>query len=172
MAELNNFDANKVEPAGSFEPLPIGEYTVIISSTEIKPTSKDKDKPVSEQRNKYLQLTYDVVEGDYQGRLVFDRLNIMNESPKAQEIGQRGLSAVCRAVGILHPKDTDELKNIPFIVKLGIRKGDEKFGPTNDVKEYKRIDGIKLSEVTDTAKTEPTAKVEPTKAKRPWEKKA
>jgi hypothetical protein len=104
--------------------------------------------------------------------MVFDRLNIMNENIKAQEIAQRGLSAICRAVGILHPKDTDELKGIPFIVKLGIRKGDGKFGPTNDVKEYKRIDGIKLSEVTDAATPAGTAKVEPTKSKRPWEKKA
>ncbi len=164
-----NFDSNSVEPAGSFEPLPIGEYVVLISATEIKPTSKDKEKPESEQKNKYLLLTYDVVDGDFKGRLIFDRLNIMNENEKAQEIAQRSLSAICRAVGILHPTDTDQLKGIPFIVKVGIRKGDERFGPTNDVKEYKRIDGVKLSEVVDSA--EPQKKVDTPKTKRPWEKK-
>jgi hypothetical protein len=165
-----NFDSNTVEPAGSFEPLPLGEYTVIISSTEIKPTSKDKDKPESEQKNKYLLLTYDVIDGQYKGRVLFDRLNIKNETDKAQEIAQRSLSAICRCVGIIHPTDTDQLKGIPFIIKVGIRKGDEKFGPTNDIKEYKRCDGVKLSEVTDAVA--PSSKVEPTKAKRPWEKKA
>jgi len=166
-----NFDSNLVEPAGSFEPLPIGEYTVVISASEIKPTNKDKDKPESEQRNKYLLLTYDVADGKFQGRLIFDRLNIKNETPKAQEIAERSLSAICRATGILHPDVTEELHGIPFIVKLGIRPGDDKYGPTNDIKEYKRIDGVKLSEVCDSAPTEKKAAA-PAKKKMPWEKKA
>lgn len=38
MAELN-FDANTVDPATSFEPLPAGKYIAIITESEKKPTS-------------------------------------------------------------------------------------------------------------------------------------
>jgi hypothetical protein len=157
-----NFDSNTVEPAGSFEPLPIGDYTVIISATEIKDTKTGKGQ--------YLQFVYDVVDGEYQGRKLFDRLNIKNENVTAQEIAQRSLSAICRSVGVIHPTDTDQLKGIPFIVKVGIRAASGEYQASNVIKEYKRCDGTKLSEVTDAAPAQ--AKVDAPKAKRPWEKKA
>lgn len=59
MAKLD-FNAEEYEPMGSFEPIPVGEYLVVISDSEIK-DNNNKD-------GKYLQLVYDVVEGDYQGR--------------------------------------------------------------------------------------------------------
>jgi len=41
MASLN-FNANDIEPLGSFDPLPIGEYTVVISASEMKDTKTGK----------------------------------------------------------------------------------------------------------------------------------
>lgn len=154
MAELN-FDASSVEPLGNFEPIPLGEYMVVISASEIKETK--------EKKGKYLQFTYDIIEGEYKNRKVFDRLNIVNESETAQEIAQRALSAICRAVGILHPKNSEELHDKPFVVKVGIRPAKGEYQASNVVKGYKKADGSPVSETTEE-------KPKDKKSKRPWEK--
>jgi hypothetical protein len=160
MAELN-FDSNEIEPTGSFEPLPLGEYTVMISASEMKPTKNGKGS--------YLQLTYDVVEGEYHGRKIFDRLNLVNESETAQDIAQRSLSAICRCVGVLHPKNSEELHDKPMIIKLGIRAASGEFQASNVVKGYSRTDGKDLKEVTECAPVT-KAPAAGAKAKRPWQK--
>ena len=150
-----DFNAEEVEPLGSFEPLPIGEYTVIISASEMKDT-KNKE-------GKYLQLVYDVVDdSEYRGRKLFDRLNLENKNATAKEIAQRALSSICRSVGVMHPKDSEELHDKPFVVKVGIRPGDENYQPTNTVKEYKALDGTKQVPLTMEEK--------PKASKKPWEK--
>jgi len=156
MAELN-FDAEKIEPIGNFEPIPLGEYLVVISSSEIKETK--------EKKGKYLQFTYDIIDGEYKNRKVFDRLNIVNESEMAQEIAQRALSAICRAVGILHPKNSEELHDKPFLVKVGIRPAKGEYQASNVVKGYKKADGSPVSETTDEKTQQAKGK-----SKRPWEK--
>jgi hypothetical protein len=150
MATLN-FNAEDVEPLGSFEPIPIGEYLVVISASEIKDTK--------EKKGKYLQFTYDVIEGDYKNRKLFDRLNIMNENETAQKIAQRALSSICRSVGVLHPNESEELHDKPFIVKVGIRPASGEYQASNVIKEYKKKDGSSVSE-----------KAKEVKGKNPWEK--
>lgn len=148
-----DFNADDHEPLGSFEPLPLGEYTVIISASEMKDT-KNKE-------GKYLQLVYDVVDdSEYKGRKIFDRLNLENKNVTAKEIAQRALSTICRAVGVMHPRDSEELHGKPFVVKVGIRPGNDEYQPTNIVKEYKACG----------ASTEQAAP-QTTTSKKPWEKK-
>jgi hypothetical protein len=152
-----DFDAEQYEPLGSFEPLPLGEYTVVISASEMKDT-KNKE-------GKYLQLVYDVVDDtEYRGRKVFDRLNLDNKNATAKEIAQRSLSSICRAVNVLHPTDSDELHNKPFVVKIGIRPGNDEFQATNVVKEYKKLDSA-------ATPSSPKSEDKPSGSKKPWEKK-
>src|SRR5512133_201922 len=104
MAQLN-FNAEDVEPMGSFEPLPVGDYIVIVSASEKKAT-KQAD-------GEYLQLTYDVVDGEFKGRKLFDRLNLINKNVDAQKIARGKLSAICHVTGVMHPKTSEELHNKP-----------------------------------------------------------
>ena len=165
MAELN-FDSNDVEPTGNFEPLPLGEFLVMISASEMKPTKNGEGQ--------YLQLTYDVIDGEYKGRKVFDRLNLVNKNEQAQEIAQRSLSAICRCVGVLHPKNSEELHDKPMVIKLGIRPASGEYQASNVVKGYFRTDGKDLKEVTEGDK--PVGKAAPAaasgdKKSKPWQKK-
>jgi hypothetical protein len=155
MAKLN-FNAADVEPIGSFDPLPVGDYEVIITETEMKDTKNGKGK--------YLQLTFEVVGEENKGRKVWDRLNLINENSTAQEIAQRSLSAICRAVGVLHPTDSDELKDIPLIIKVGIRPASGEYQPSNIIKGYARCDGESLTEIRS-----PTPAHGKT-SKKPWER--
>jgi hypothetical protein len=160
MASLN-FNANEVEPLGSFDPLPIGEYTVVISASEMKDTKTGKGQ--------YLQLVYDVVEGEYHGKKVFDRLNVVNENETAQSIAQRALSAICRAVGVMTPKDSEELHDKPFIIKVGIRAASGEYQASNTVKEYKAISVDKPTTKVEPSPSKDTPAKKTTK-KMPWER--
>ena len=163
MAELN-FDSNDVEPTGNFESLPLGEFLVVISASEMKPTKNGEGQ--------YLQLTYDLIDGEYKGRKVFDRLNLVNKNEQAQEIAQRSLSAICRCVGVLHPKNSEELHDKPMIIKLGIRPASGEYQASNVVKGYSRTDGKDLKEVTEGDKPVTGAKAPAAGAakKKPWQK--
>jgi len=128
-----NFDAEAIEPTTDFEPLPVGDYVVLITASEIKTTKNGNGE--------YLQLTYDVVDGKYKGRKLFDRLNLKNQNQTAVEIAQRALSAICRAVGVMHPNDSAELHGKPLSVKVGIRPANGDYSASNEIKGWKSING-------------------------------
>jgi len=172
MPALLNFNANPIEPLGEFTPLPKGKYTVIISATEMKDTKPMPDRDPGQ----YLQIVFDVIDdGEHKGRKIFDRLNLVNTNATAKTIAESALSAICRCVGVMTPKSTEELHNIPMVIKVDIRPASAEYAATNIVKGYERVDGVKLTEVGDkTAPVEgaPAAGAEAGgKTKRPWEKK-
>lgn len=125
MANLNDFNAD--DYVDNYEPLPAGEYPVIISASEMK-TSKKGDQ--------YLALTVDVVDGAFKGRKVFANLNIHNSNEDAKKIAKVALADICRAVGVLHPKDSSELHNKVLVAKISIRPETESFPASNDVKRW------------------------------------
>ena len=124
-----NFNANEIDPSQPFELLPPGEYTVIIESSEMKDTKKGTGE--------YLELVYRVLDEKHNGRKLWDRLNIINANTTAQEIAQRSLSAICHAVNVLNPKDSEELHDKPFIVKVGIQPANDAYDASNVIKGYK-----------------------------------
>jgi len=128
---LIDFNAEAIEPQSDFSPLPVGNYTVVITQSEMKPTKTGNGQ--------YLQLTLQVVEGEYKNRLIFDRLNIQNPNSVAQQIAQKAFSSICRAVGVMHPKDSEELHDKPFSVKIGIRPASGEYGESNIVKGYSSL---------------------------------
>jgi hypothetical protein len=53
-------------------------------------------KPTKAGTGKYLQLDWQILEGEYKNRSpLWDRLNIQNPNAVAQKIGQETLSAIC-----------------------------------------------------------------------------
>ncbi|CAG0972356.1 hypothetical protein PHYC_01318 [Phycisphaerales bacterium] len=128
MATLNNFDANNVDPSVALDPIPAGKYIAVITETEMKPTKTGGGK--------YLQLTFQVLDGEYKGRLVWARLNLENKSEMTVKIARGELSAICRAVGVMAPKDSIELHNIPLEINVGLKKRDDNGEFTNVIKGY------------------------------------
>ena len=80
------FDANTVQPQESFDVLPAGFYPVMITESEMKGTSTG---------GQMLVLTLEVIEGQFKGRKVWERLNLVNNNEQAVQIAQRSLSAIC-----------------------------------------------------------------------------
>ncbi len=130
MANLNGFNAHEVEPTTAFEPLPAGKYVAAITGSEMKATKRGDGN--------YLQLEFTVLDGDCQGRKVWDRLCINHPNDLTQKIARGNLSALCRAVGVMQPKDSVELHNLPLLVTVKCKKRDDTGEMTNEVRGYAR----------------------------------
>lgn len=163
MTELN-FDANVVEPTGKFEPIPIDDYLAIITASEMKDTKKGSGK--------YLQLVFEVIEGEYKGRKIFTSLNLVNPNTTAVEIAQRTLSAICRCVGVLHPKVSEELHNKPLVISVGIRPASGEYEASNIIKNFSRTDGKELKDVVDSTPSTAAAPAATGSKPKPWQKRA
>lgn len=130
MANLTGFDAREVDPAVGFDPIPAGKYLTVISESEFKPTKNGGGQ--------YLQLTFQVLEGEHKGRLLWARLNLDNPNDTTVKIARAELSAICRAVGVMAPKDSVELHNLPLVIKVGHKKRDDTGEMTNVIKGYEK----------------------------------
>lgn len=120
-----NFDANTVLPNEGFSLIPKGDYTAIIASSEVKKTTKGDGE--------YLSLKFQILAGEFQNRTLFANLNMVNPNEKAVAIARGDLSAICRAVGVLTPKDSSELHNKPLTISIGIKADNRTPGETQNV---------------------------------------
>jgi len=133
MSATLNFDASAVAPASPMDPVPAGDYLVYISDSEMKPTAAGTGY--------YLQLTLDIIEGEFAGRKIFDRLNLDNPNQQAVEIAQRTLSAICHSIGVMQVADSAQLHDKPLIAKVVVKPPRGEYGPSNEVKGYKSASG-------------------------------
>jgi len=128
MIDIRGFNAEEHEPAGSFEPIPPGDYTAIITDSESKQTKSGNGE--------YLQFAFQIVEGEHKGRVLWARLNLDNPSETAVKIAKGELSAICRAVDVLTPNDPVELHNIPLVIKVGTKRREDNGETTNVIRGY------------------------------------
>ena len=124
MVDLNGFNAEEVEPRGVSELIPAGQYLAAITGSEMRQTKRGDGE--------YLQLTFQILEGEHQGRNLWTRLNLKSPTAIAVQIARQDLSAICRAVGVLHPKDSAELHDLPMVIAVRQK-------PRDDTGEQKNV---------------------------------
>ena len=157
-----NFNAEEVEPSSSFDPIPAGWYTAIISNSEMKATR--------DGYGEYLSLTLQIIEGQYENRLVFARLNLKNANDKAVDIARKDLAAICRAVGVMSPQASEELHDIPLMIKVKVRPASGEYEASNDIGGYKAVEGANLTPAPKAASKPQTPPPAATTTKKPWQK--
>lgn len=134
MAQLNMaFDSSQHEDMNSFEPIPAGPYVSQITKSSIKDT---KDKT-----GKYIEFEFTVLKGEFKGRKIWTRLNIVNKSSVAVEIAQKELATLCRACGKVVIQDTQQLHGIPFVLKLRIKPAKGDYPAANVPTGYEAVEG-------------------------------
>lgn len=133
---LLDFDANTVEPRADFS-IVSGDYKAMIISSEMKPT---KDNP----ENEYLLLNWEVIDGDYKGCRIFDRLNLKNTKQDAAKIAYQTLSSICHAVGLMKVKDSSELHEKPCMIKIVIEESNGFKSPR--IKKYSSLKNAEKAE--------------------------
>lgn len=127
---LLNFDSTRVEPSTVMETLPAGKYVVEITKSETKETKA--------KNGSYLELEMTVLDGEYRGRKVWDRLCLVHDNQKTQNIARANLSALCHAVNVLQPKDSVELHGLPFVINVKIRENESNGEKYNEVRGYSK----------------------------------
>ena len=114
---LQAFNAQQFDPTQGGGSLPVGRHPVIIESSEVK-ANKAND-------GGYLQLSLKLIDGPQTGTTGAYRLNLYHSNPQTAEIAHRQLSAICHVVGVFNVQDSAQLHNIPFIIEVGLQKGEE-----------------------------------------------
>ena len=114
---LQAFNAQQFDPTQGGGSLPVGRHPVIIESSEVK-ANKAND-------GGYLQLNVKLIDGPQMGTTGAYRLNLYHSNPQTAEIAHRQLSAICHVVGVFNVQDSAQLHNIPFIIEVGLQKGEE-----------------------------------------------
>jgi len=115
--------------AATTEPVPEGTYVVRIIDSEHKDNSKGTGS--------YLKLTFAIAEGEYEGRRIWENLNLVNPNEKAVEIAFRTLKSIADACGISGElEDSEDLHGIDLVAEVVISPGSGGYGPSNSIKKY------------------------------------
>lgn len=165
MASLNGtFDATEVAPAVPLEVLPPGKYLAQLIESEMVPTKAGDGQ--------LLRLIFEILEGPFARRKIFDQLNLVNRNQQTVEIAQRTLSAICHAVGQVHVSDSEQLHFKPLFVTLKVEPaGTDKYGvhreARNKVSGYSAAKAGSTSVAPSQAAPPPRPATTPAPAARP-----
>lgn len=171
MAQLGtNFDATQVPPQEAFTVIPAGKYKAQVVASEIRATNNGAGQ--------YLWFEMEILEGDQQGRKLWDRLNLWNDNATAVEIAQRTLSAMCHSTGQLHVEDSEALHFKPMLVTVRVRpagpgKDGKQYDASNEIRGYEAVNGAApAAPVQQAAPAAATAAAPaPSAAAMPWKRK-
>lgn len=128
-----------------FDALPAGKYAAQVVKSEYKETKA--------KNGHYLQLVVKVIAGDYNGRQIFENLNLDNPNPQAVEIANKTLNSICQACGLAGVEDSEELHGIPMEITLKKDKETDDYPESNSITAYRPLsgDGVTVDESTETA---------------------
>ena len=162
MGNLSGYDATQYDPnaTGTFEPVPKGDYTAVMTASQFKPTSKGDGE--------FLECLWEIVDGEFAGKKVYDRLNLKNSNDTAVKIANNTLSAICHAVGVLHPDDSSELQGKPAMIAVDVEERKDK--PGNFSNRITKYSAVGAAPAANTATTAPAGNAAKSGAKPPWKK--
>lgn len=163
MASLGStFNADSVDPRmQEREPIPAGVYRLEVVESDVQATKSGNGE--------MIKLTLRVMEGPCEDRTIWWNINYRNATATAQEIGQREFSALCHAVGVLAPNETEELHYKPFTAKVGVEPAKGDYGPKNKiVKVDWEGTGLTATPAAAPAAAVVAAPAAPSARARPW----
>jgi hypothetical protein len=111
-----------------------GEYVAQIVDSDIVETKK-KDGQMA-------KFTFEIMEGEFEKRLLWVNCNIVNPSVQAQAIGQKELAKIAVAAGISEADDTEEFHYKPMLITVGVRKYTDNSGVEREqsiITKYQRL---------------------------------
>jgi len=127
-----DFATDEAKP-NSFEPIPPGAYQCLVEKIVVKATKDGQGKIANVQ----LKVT----EGEHVGRVVFDGINVMNKSDKAQAIGRGQLAALLEAAGMPGARDLAQVIGSEVLVNVKIQAAKDDYEARNIVRGYKALGG-------------------------------
>lgn len=120
-------NVNEIDEEQGLVLLPAGRYSAIITETEMV--------EAKESGIEYLKLTLTITDGEFEGCVLFERLNILHDSEMTKDIAIKRLASYGRACRVFVIKDTDDLLGTDFDIEVSVRqpaKGSA-YGPENRI---------------------------------------
>lgn len=150
----------------NYELIPEGWYNATITKAELANTKAGTGQKID--------VRYDITGPTQQGRVMFQAINIRNQSQKAEEIGRQQLGELMRAIGLPRVEDTDQLIGTNMLIKIKIRKPTDKDKAAGYTEDKNEVAGFKASgggiAPQPAAFAAPAATSAPAGAKPPWAK--
>lgn len=128
MASLAGFNADEHQD-DEIGALPAGTYVAIAVASGMKPTKAGNGQ--------FLEVTFEVLDGQYKGRKAWARMNLINSNATAVGIARKELGNLCRAVGVIHPNDSADLHNKPLLITLNVVPGQRR--EQNEITKYEAV---------------------------------
>jgi hypothetical protein len=150
MAQFD-FDASTVAPQASTSPIPAGNYLAQVIESDIKDLASGNGKG--------MKLTFEIIDGQYKGRRIWENLNIQHSSEDTQRIAQSQLSALCHAVNVIKLQDTAALHHKPVTIKVVVREAKGEYQASNNIKGYESAGGSVPAFLAPVAEAAPAAPV-------------
>jgi hypothetical protein len=114
------FDFNPSEyvdtKTSTFDPLPNGTYSAMISSSDYKATKAGTGH--------YIELVIDIIDGSHAGRKLWERLNFDNPNKQAEDIARSALNRLLVSCGKPDARDTETIHDIPFKIDVEVDRKD------------------------------------------------
>lgn len=123
-----NFDPSSVAPQAPMTLMPKGVYLAWITESDMAPLASGNGEA--------LKLTFEIIEGQFKKRRVWENLNVVHNNEQAQSIAQSQLSAICRATGVNKLEDTAALHMKPIKIHVDIQPAKGDFKEKNCIKGY------------------------------------
>ena len=138
------------------------DFELIPAGTEAKAMIIESDVDARDGWHR-VSLTLEILEGKYEGRRVWDGLNMGHPNPTAASISEQTLKAICTAAGVTRLSGgIDELHGKPFSLTVGVQAAKGEYSAKNQIKKIKPLSAPTGFE------GEPKAQ-EPGAEKAPWE---
>jgi hypothetical protein len=136
----------------SYDLLPDGKYDVIVADAKEKLTKKG---------DRAIEISFQVVSGQFQNRLIWETLNVWNSSDTARNIARDRLSQICKACGVPSANSSDAILGKKLTLNVGHRHNDYKGADENQIKSFAACSGVQQQ-----AYQQPQQ--QPSEGRRPW----
>lgn len=123
-----NFDSTNIAPDISREPIPAGTYLSHITESDLVSAKSGNGQN--------LKLTFEVLDGQFKGRKIYETLCVQHTNGDTQRIAQAKLSAICHATGLLRVQDSSELHYKPIKLNVTVQPPANGYDAQNRIKGY------------------------------------
>jgi len=130
MGDLSGYYDENDKPS-EFTPLPAGDSPAVLSTCEWKTNKAGTGR--------YVSCKWEVIDGNFKNRKIFNNLNLDNPNPDAVKFARADLAAIRKATGVVNPNDASELCNIPILLTIGLRKNKDTGENENVIRGYKPL---------------------------------
>jgi len=117
MASLSFAASVEASKSTSRGPIPAGVYTAIVSA--------EQEKPVKSGAYNYIEVEFTVVDGEFDGRRAWQRFLVGHPDKAVSGRHQSDMKALMIGCGLPDAQESSELRDIPFSLKLGVKKNKE-----------------------------------------------